>query len=284
MDPVNEQTEQTEQDHTQAAEAAEDTGAQAESVEPVEPGDAPEEAPADDDGDDMGVQLDEIIDMEKLQLQKTITERDDRIASLESQLSELTARLRTVSAAYKKQQDDVAATRKRLERHAAQREEVRRGEVVSGLFEPVENLRRSRDALSRSGVDGDNLTGLDMVIGQFMTAFEGLGLEEVPGKGARFDPNLHEALTMMPVMDPALDDVVVEVFSAGYRVGTRLIQPARVVVGSYTAPEVEEEEIVDAEVVEDGGVEAGVAEDAATDADEAGEADAEQSPSDDAEA
>ncbi len=133
-------------------------------------------------------------------------------------------------------------------------------------------------------MDGDNLTGLDMVIGQFMTAFEGLGLEEVPGKGARFDPNLHEALTMMPVMDPALDDVVVEVFSAGYRVGTRLIQPARVVVGSYTAPEVEEEEIVDAEVVEDGGVEAGVAEDAATDADEAGEADAEQSPSDDAEA
>ena len=203
--------------------------------------------PAAQDSTD-GVALDDIIDMEKLGLQKTISERDAQISSLQQQLSELTARLRTVSKAYKKQQDDVADTRKRLERHAAQREEVRRGEVVSGLFEPVENLRRSREALAKAGVDADNLTGLDMVLTQFMTAFDGLGLEEVPGKGARFNPNLHEALTMMPVQDPALDEVVVEVFSAGYRVGSRLIQPARVIVGSYTAPEPEEAvEVVEAE-------------------------------------
>ena len=270
MDPVNDQPSEETPETTPDAEevaAPEPAAAEAapEAVEDApEAGDAPEaedapeaaeapEAAADDTPASSDMALDEIIDMEKLQLHKTISQRDTRISKLEGQLRELTARLRTVSAAYKKQQDDVSATRKRLERHAAQREEVRRGEVVSGLFEPAENLRRSREALSKAGVVGDNLKGLDMVITQFMSAFEGLGLEEVPGKGARFDPNLHEALTTMPVMDPALDDVVVEVFSVGYRVGNRLIQPARVIVGRYTAPEpevVEEaEEVVDAEEI-----------------------------------
>ena len=258
MDPVNDQTEQetapvTEPteveeatDATEPAEAGSTEGTDAElsSEDETDEVEAPAETPEFDEG---GVALDKIIDMEKFELQQALQERDDRIGSLQTQIQELTARLRTVSAAYKKQQDDVTATRKRLERHAAQREEVRRGEVVSGLFDPVENLRRSREALSTSGIDADNLTGLDMVLGQFMTAFEGLGLEEVPGKGARFDPNLHEALTMMPVMDPALDGVVIEVFSAGYRVGNRLIQPARVIVGNYTAPE---PEVVESEELE----------------------------------
>jgi molecular chaperone GrpE len=273
MDPVNDQTEQTEQETTppedtpeaattpaepanEAASAETDASDAEESdagaADAAAESDTAEADAADSAPGSSEIHLDEIIDMEKLQLQKTISQRDDRIASLEGQLSELTARLRTVSSAYKKQQDDVSATRKRLERHSAQREEVQRGKVVSGLFEPVENLRRSREALLKSGVDGDNLTGLDMVLSQFMAAFDKLGLEEVPGKGARFDPKLHEALTTMPVMDPALEDVVVEVFSAGYRVGTFLIQPARVIVGRYTAPEPdpEEAEVVDADVVD----------------------------------
>jgi molecular chaperone GrpE len=279
MDPVNDQSEQAAPaeaptpieseaaadtaDASPAAAPAEDgavdgaVDSTVDSAEPVEEDEAESGAESGAESEpafrSRGVALDEIIDMEKLGLQKAISERDEQISSLQQQLAELTARLRTVSAAYKKQQDDVTATRKRLERHAAQREEVRRGEVVSGLFEPVENLRRSREALAKAGVDVDNLTGLDMVLTQFMTAFDGLGLEEVPGKGARFNPNLHEALTMMPVMDPALDDVVVEVFSAGYRVGSRLIQPARVIVGSYTAPEPEDVpeavEVIEAEVI-----------------------------------
>lgn len=160
-----------------------------------------------------------------------------QVASLKKDNDELTSRLRTVSKAYKQQQDDVAATRKRLERQAGEREAIRRGEVVKELFEPLQNLRRSKESMEKAEVNESHTQGVGMVIHQIMAAFERLGMEEVPGKGAKFDPNLHEALTMMPVQDPALDDVVVEVFEAGYRIGSRLIRPARVVVGKYTAPE-----------------------------------------------
>ena len=152
----------------------------------------------------------------------------DRLAA---QMQALEARLRTVSAAYKEQQDELKATRERLERQAQAKEELRRGEVVATLFEPFENLRRSIAAV-RSGAPADELAkGLEIVETQILDAFRRLGLEEVPGKGARFDPGLHEAIATLPVTDPALDEVVIDVFSAGYRIGSRLIQPARVVIG-----------------------------------------------------
>ena len=158
------------------------------------------------------------------------------IERLEGVIGELQGRLRAVSAAYQKQQAEVAATRDRLKRQAAVQEELRRGEVVSGLFEPVENLRRSLDAAKKGASNDDTVQGLELVLKAFMDSFGKLGLEEVPGKGAAFDPNIHEALTMMPVPDAALDQVVIEVFAAGYRIGSRLIRPAKVIVGTFQEP------------------------------------------------
>lgn len=165
-------------------------------------------------------------------LEHALNEND----ALQAQLNELKERLRAVSQAYQKQQDEVSATRERLERQAVVKEELRRGEVVSSLFEPVENLRRSLDAVRRGASAEDTATGLDLVFKEFMSAFGALGLEEVPGKGARFDPKIHEALTTAPVADEALDQVVIDVFAAGFRIGARLIRPAKVIVGAYTAP------------------------------------------------
>ena len=160
---------------------------------------------------------------------------DDAESTLRDQVAALEARLRTVSAAYQAQQKEMAETRARLERQAAVKEQMRRGEVVAELFEPVENLRRSLEAVSSTAGE-DAVRGLEIVLQQFMDGFKKLGLEEIPGRGAAFDPNLHEALSVLPVTDPALDDRVIEVFSSGYRIGTRLIRPARVVIGHYQEP------------------------------------------------
>ena len=160
-----------------------------------------------------------------------LIEPDPRIGELEAAMTELQGRLRAVSAAYKQQQDEMAATRSRLQRQSALREEVRRGEVVAEIFEPVQNIQRSIDAAKKGSSMEDLVQGLEMLHGQFLEAFGKLGLEEVPGKGTRFDPNLHEALSMIPVPESALDGIIIEVFSAGYRIGQRLITPARVIVG-----------------------------------------------------
>ena len=164
---------------------------------------------------------------------------DPRVAELEATVEELRGRLRAVSAAYQKNQDEVAAARTRLERAAALREELRRGEVVTTLFEPVQNLRRSVEAAKKGGTVEDLVKGLEMVLQQAMDGFHKLGLEEVPGAGARFDPRIHDAITTIPVSDPALDNVVMQVFSVGYRIGDRVIEPAKVIIGLHEAADAE---------------------------------------------
>ena len=51
-----------------------------------------------------------------------------------------------------------------------------------------------------------------MVKDEFWSAFQKLGLEEIPGEGSLFNPNIHQALTTMPVADPVLNDTVVQVY------------------------------------------------------------------------
>ena len=53
------------------------------------------------------------------------------------------------------------------------------------------------------------------------------GLEEVPTDG-RFDPHVHEALLSQP--SEAEEGRVIEVLQKGYRLGDRVIRPARVVI------------------------------------------------------
>ncbi len=198
-----------------------------------------DDAPTEDEVDDPVDPEDDIVEPEIVDFGAAVEENPE-ILGLRDEVASLQGRLRAVSGAYQQVQADIEAARERLQRQAAAREERRRGEVVSSLFDPLQNLRRSIDAAQKGATVEDTVEGLEMVVHQFMGAFEKLGLEEVPGKGSTFDPNLHEALTMMPVTDPALDEVVIEVFDAGYRIGKTLIQPARVIVGRYTEPETAE--------------------------------------------
>ncbi|MEY3214114.1 MAG: cofactor [Pseudomonadota bacterium] len=161
---------------------------------------------------------------------------DARVEELERQLNDTTARLRAVSGAYKNAQEEMAAYKTRLERQAALKEEIQRGEVVSRLFEPLENLRRTLSAMQRAEIDPSLLQGLELVQRAFLEGFQGLGLQEFGAVGDVFNPDQHEALTTMPVAEERLDGRVAQVFTAGFRVGTRVIRPARVIVGQYTAP------------------------------------------------
>ncbi len=155
-------------------------------------------------------------------------------AHLVAQVSDLEARLRTVSAAYKAKSDEIEATKARLERGASLREELRRGEIVAALFEPVENLLRAIQPLGPVAPEAAH--GLGMVHSQFMTALRTLGLEEVGAEGEQFDPNLHEAIHSQPVAEQERDNTVLSVFSFGYRNGRQLIRPARVIIGTYSMP------------------------------------------------
>ncbi len=158
-----------------------------------------------------------------------LVDPNPELTAAKAEVSELQARLRAVSAAYRQLQEDVEATKERLSRAAEFQRALQRGETVAKMFDPLDSLKRSID----SAEEGDNKTGLEMVAQQFMSALNELGLESVSPEGLPFDPNFHEALSVIPVGSAEQDGMVLEVFSAGYRVGSRLLKPARVVIGKF---------------------------------------------------
>jgi molecular chaperone GrpE len=73
----------------------------------------------------------------------------------------------------------------------------------------------------------------------FEQALMSVGVEEVPSVGAKFDPELHEAIDMTEV-DPEEDGTITAEYARGYRFGDRLLRPAKVQVGKGRAQSVGE--------------------------------------------
>lgn len=107
-----------------------------------------------------------------------------------------------------------------------------KAEVLRGVLPVLDDLER---ALQAAGLDpeGDSEDGLAHGV---LLVFRGLretlvknGIEAVDPTGERFDPQAHEALSMLKA-DGVESGVVVETMQKGYRLGEQLIRPARVVV------------------------------------------------------
>jgi len=166
---------------------------------------------------------------------------DDALAEAHQRAKDNETRLRKVSSAYKQLQSEMTALKARHERQKDLDQRLMKAKVVQSLFEPLQNLRRSVDAMEKRGVDPEVFEGIQLVGRSFLEAFESIGLEKVPGKGSIFSPDCHEAIAVVPVAIEAGDGRIVDVFAEGYRIGETLIQPAKVVIGKYTPP-VEEDE------------------------------------------
>ena len=71
--------------------------------------------------------------------------------------------------------------------------------------------------------------GVRLVHRELAAALEREGLAEIETKG-QFDPHVHEALLSQP--SEAEEGAVLEVVQKGYRLGDRVLRPARVVVAA----------------------------------------------------
>ena len=101
-----------------------------------------------------------------------------------------------------------------------------------GTARAAEQLMPVYDDLDRALTMGSEdpaklIPGMQAVQSKVLTIFSKLGLELTGQEGEQFDPQWHEALQVVTGDE---DDRIVQVFQAGFRMGDRLVRPARVVV------------------------------------------------------
>ena len=100
-------------------------------------------------------------------------------------------------------------------------------EEAARAFLPVlDNLRRAAEHAPEGGAEDDFVGGLALVVREFDSALERIGVTPVPGQGAPFDPAVHEAIGGE---EADVDrDTVSAVLLPGYRLHDRLLRPALV--------------------------------------------------------
>ena len=100
---------------------------------------------------------------------------------------------------------------------------------TAAAFLPVyDNLER---AIKQETADEAYKKGVEMTMNQLKEVFSKLGIEEIPALGEQFDPNLHNAV--MHIDDENLgENVVAQVFQAGFRCGEKVIRFAMVQVAN----------------------------------------------------
>jgi molecular chaperone GrpE len=121
--------------------------------------------------------------------------------------------------------------RKRQRRLAEERVVADRERLLRSFLRVADDLER---ALTADGVDAESLRqGVDLTYQSLMRLLDQEGAEPIEAAGQPFDPAWHEAVGAVPhVRAGAAPDTVVEVVEAGYRLGDRLLRPARVIVAT----------------------------------------------------
>jgi molecular chaperone GrpE len=150
----------------------------------------------------------------------------------EQKLVEVQARFEQLRSQLQKEMDE---TRQRLNRAADDRARNEKAEFISALLPVMDNLYRAIESADR-GTPESLLDGVRGTASGFENALNAAGVEPVSSVGAKFDPELHDAVDTIEV-EPDQDGKVIDEYSRGYRIGDRLLRPARVQVGRARAGE-----------------------------------------------
>lgn len=134
---------------------------------------------------------------------------------LERTVAERTSDLQRVQAEY-------ANYRRRVDRDRDVVRDTAVANVLANLLPVLDDIGRARD-------HGELEGGFKSVGEALEQTVERLGLVRFGTAGEPFDPTVHEALTSSTSAE-VTEPTAVEVFAPGYRIGDRVVRPARVAV------------------------------------------------------
>jgi molecular chaperone GrpE len=177
--------------------------------------DQPEDKREERDAAETAQQMEESPEEAPEMVTGQVIEDGKQAAGVEAQLAERTADLQRIQAEY-------ANYRKRVDRDRAAVREQAVASTLAGLIPVLDAIDKAREHGELSG-------GFEKVADSLQSALGKLGLVTYGEKGDPFDPNIHEALTGFSSPDVA-EDTCFEILFPGYKVGDRILRPAKVAV------------------------------------------------------
>ena len=149
------------------------------------------------------------------------------VEALKEELTQAQAKASEYLDGWQRAMADFANYRKRIEREQAQSQQLATVNVIKRYLELFDDLER---ALKNRPPDGEAARwaeGVELIYRKFLTYLESEGVQLIEAEGQFFDPNLHEAISQED--HPGLESgQVIGIVQQGYRLGERVLRPARV--------------------------------------------------------
>ena len=154
----------------------------------------------------------------------------DTEASLDDELSQLQEDLLTARDAALRAQADAQNVKRRAEQDVEKARKFALERFASDLLPVVDNLERALEAASGDGEAIKPIAeGVELTLKSFIDVLGKNKVDVVDPQGEPFDPNLHQAITMIENKEVE-PNTVTAVMQKGYSLNGRLIRPAMVMV------------------------------------------------------
>ena len=157
------------------------------------------------------------------------SETGGEIAGLKAALAEAEQDLARHRDAMLRIQAEAENVRKRMARDLEKSRRFALEGVMKDLLQVRDSLERGLEVSSEAATVESLREGQQLTLRMLGKVMEDHGLEVIDPVGQPFDPEFHEAMTVIPSAE-ADENTVLEVLQKGFRLHDRLIRPARVVV------------------------------------------------------
>ncbi|MBS4456536.1 nucleotide exchange factor GrpE [Tuanshanicoccus lijuaniae] len=154
---------------------------------------------------------------------ETTEETVDPVKALEAEKEVLEERILRLQAEIANMQRINAKERQDAAKFRSQK-------LASDLLEVVDNLERALQAETTSEDAAALKKGVEMVMSQLKTTFERENIVVIDPIGQSFDPNFHQAVSVMTATDGQASETVLNVLQKGYLLHERVLRPAMVIV------------------------------------------------------
>lgn len=162
------------------------------------------------------------------------TAGQDETATLEQALAEMQARADAFQEQMLRARAEAENQRKRLERETATALKYATERVFRDLLAVADSLELGLKAAREAQASASVIEGIELTARQLHDTLGKHGVAVVDPAGEAFNPELHEAMSMLP-SDAVAPNHVLEVVQKGYRLHERVLRPARVVVAAPPA-------------------------------------------------
>ncbi len=164
---------------------------------------------------------------DKQESKKDRKKKCDKHSEAEEKVQELGEKLAEVNDKYLRIYSEYENYRKRT--NAEKADLILNGgkDVIKAILPVLDDLER---ALSTMGEDDSHRQGVQLILNKLQQILQQKGLKAIDAKGAKFDENLHEAVTQFPAAEESQKGTVIDVVEKGYFLNDKVLRYAKVVV------------------------------------------------------